>query len=156
MAAAFSPAARGQVPRSSQPTKTLPEPRPQQEMAFQSSWHIPKLGIKMPNMGRHSVTKGSRTARRRAPASGADGPTSVADALFTTTQQRVLALLFGQPVRSFFATELNELTGSGSGAVRRELKRLSRAASLPLPTSATRSIIRPLLTPPFSRNCEAS
>ncbi|MGB6361801.1 MAG: nucleotidyltransferase domain-containing protein [Thermoanaerobaculia bacterium] len=50
---------------------------------------------------------------------------SLADALFTTTQQRVLALLFGQPARSFFATELIELTGSGSGAVQRELKRLT-------------------------------
>jgi predicted nucleotidyltransferase len=50
---------------------------------------------------------------------------SLADALFTTTQQRVLALLFGQPGRSFFATELIELTGSGSGAVQRELKRLT-------------------------------
>jgi predicted nucleotidyltransferase len=52
-------------------------------------------------------------------------PTSLADALFTTTQQRLLALLFGQPSRSFFASELIELTGSGSGAVQRELKRLS-------------------------------
>jgi DNA-binding transcriptional ArsR family regulator len=56
---------------------------------------------------------------------GADVPTSLADALFTTTQQRVLALLFGQPSRSFFASELIELTGSGSGAVQRELKRLA-------------------------------
>ncbi|MGB5496180.1 MAG: transcriptional regulator, partial [Sedimenticolaceae bacterium] len=51
--------------------------------------------------------------------------TSLADALFTTTQQRVLALLFGQPSRSFFASELIELTASGSGAVQRELKRLA-------------------------------
>ena len=54
-----------------------------------------------------------------------DVPTSIADALFTTTQQRLLALLFGQPSRSFFATELIELTGSGSGAVQRELKRFT-------------------------------
>ena len=54
-----------------------------------------------------------------------DVPISLADALFTTTQQRLLALLFGQPSRSFFATELIELTGSGSGAVQRELKRLT-------------------------------
>jgi predicted nucleotidyltransferase len=32
--------------------------------------------------------------------------------------------LFGQPERSFFANELIGLTGSGSGAVQRELKRL--------------------------------
>lgn len=50
---------------------------------------------------------------------------SLIDALFTKTQQRVLALLFGQPERSFFATELIELTRSGSGAVQRELQRLA-------------------------------
>ena len=50
---------------------------------------------------------------------------SLSDALFTTTQQRVLALLFGQPNRSFFGNELISMTGSGSGAVQRELKRLS-------------------------------
>lgn len=52
-------------------------------------------------------------------------PTRLADALFTTTQQRVLSLLFGHSSRSFYASELIELTGSGSGAVQRELKRLT-------------------------------
>ncbi len=51
-------------------------------------------------------------------------PSSVADALFTTTQQRVLGLLFGQPDRSFFATEIISLAGGGSGATQRELARL--------------------------------
>src|SRR6266498_4106724 len=50
---------------------------------------------------------------------------SLADALFSTVQQRVLAYLFGQPERSFFATELIKLTGGGSGAVQRELIRLA-------------------------------
>jgi predicted nucleotidyltransferase len=36
----------------------------------------------------------------------------------------VLALLFGQPERSFFTNELIGLIGSGSGAVQRELRRL--------------------------------
>lgn len=70
-------------------------------------------------------TVSSRPARRKAAAGRPDAATSLADALFTTTQQRVLALLFGQPSRSFFASELIELTGSGSGAVQRELKRLT-------------------------------
>ena len=70
-------------------------------------------------------TPRSRPARRKAAAATPGTPTSVADALFTTTQQRLLALLFGQPSRSFYATELIELTGSGSGAVQRELGRLS-------------------------------
>jgi len=86
---------------------------------------LPNKGINMPGMGTAAPTLSSRPARRKAAAGRADAPTSLADALFTTTQQRVLALLFGQPSRSFFASELIELTGSGSGAVQRELKRLA-------------------------------
>lgn len=79
----------------------------------------------MPEMGKVASTLSSRPARRKAAAESVDVSTSLADALFTTTQQRVLALLFGQPSRSFFASELIELTASGSGAVQRELKRLA-------------------------------
>lgn len=50
--------------------------------------------------------------------------TGIADALFSTTQQRVLALLFGQPKRSFFTNELIGLVGAGSGVVQREVRRL--------------------------------
>lgn len=46
------------------------------------------------------------------------------DALFPETRQRVLAFLFGQPARRFYANELIALAGSGSGAVQRELQRL--------------------------------
>jgi len=52
---------------------------------------------------------------------------SLADALFSTTQQRVLGLLFGQPERSFYASELIALVGAGSGAVQRELARLEQS-----------------------------
>jgi hypothetical protein len=54
------------------------------------------------------------------------GP-AMADALFTSTQQRVLGFLFGQPDRSFFVTELMALVDSGRGAVQRELERLSES-----------------------------
>jgi predicted nucleotidyltransferase len=53
--------------------------------------------------------------------------TSLADALFSRTQQRVLAFLFGQPDRSFYATELIKLAGAGSGAVQRQLARLEQS-----------------------------
>jgi predicted nucleotidyltransferase len=53
--------------------------------------------------------------------------TSMADALFSNTQQRVLGLLFGQPQRSYYATEIIGLADVGSGAVQRELERLSRS-----------------------------
>ncbi len=76
---------------------------------------MPKLGSKMPNMG------------MKAKVSSAAPRTSLAAALFSNTQQRVLAFLFGQPQRSFFATELIGLAGGGSGAVQRELARLSQS-----------------------------
>lgn len=69
---------------------------------------MPISGINIPNMGINNARQAS-----------------LSDALFTTTQQRVLALLFGQPHRSFFANEVIGLAGSGSGAVQRELKRLT-------------------------------
>ncbi|MCC7484054.1 MAG: nucleotidyltransferase domain-containing protein [Burkholderiales bacterium] len=83
---------------------------------------MPKLGSRMPNMGiRRSAspkaTRRSRTGR------GA----SLAGVLFSGTQQRVLGLLFGQPERSFFATELIGLVKGGSGAVQRELQRLTES-----------------------------
>jgi len=52
---------------------------------------------------------------------------SLADALFTSTQQKVLGLLFGQPGRSFFVTEIMKMVKAGSGAVQRELHRLEAA-----------------------------
>lgn len=52
---------------------------------------------------------------------------SLADALFTKTQQRVLALLFGEPGRSFYTSELIDRIGAGSGAVQRELRRLAES-----------------------------
>ena len=77
--------------------------------------NMPKLGSNIPKMGMEKAAPG--TSR----------PRGLADALFSTTQQRVLALLFGQPDRSFYATELIGLVGAGSGAVQRELARLEQS-----------------------------
>lgn len=71
---------------------------------------VPIMGMIVPNMG---------TTLKRG---------GLAAALFSATQQRVLGALFGQPDRSFYATELIALTGGGSGAVQRELARLELAA----------------------------
>ena len=54
-------------------------------------------------------------------------PGGLANALFSGTRQRLLGLLFGQPSRSFYANELIELAGSGSGAVQRELANLAQS-----------------------------
>lgn len=50
---------------------------------------------------------------------------SIADALFPQVRQRLLATLFGQPERSFYANELVRVADSGIGAVQRELASLS-------------------------------
>ena len=51
----------------------------------------------------------------------------MADALFPKGRQRVLAVLFGNPGRSFYANEVIALAQSGTGAVQRELAALSEA-----------------------------
>jgi hypothetical protein len=76
----------------------------------------------MPNMGTHEPTHSE-------PSRGQRGAT-LADALFTGTQQRMLGLLFGEPTRSYYANELIGLAGAGSGAVQRELVRLTRSGLL--------------------------
>jgi predicted nucleotidyltransferase len=53
--------------------------------------------------------------------------TGLADVLFSPVQQRVLALLFGQPDRSFQSAEVIALAGSGTGAVHRQLIRLAES-----------------------------
>jgi predicted nucleotidyltransferase len=80
-----------------------------------STTTMPISGMVNPNMG----MVGERKMERK---------TGLGDALFSMTQQRVLGFLFGQPERSFFANELITLTGGGSGAVQRELKRLESSA----------------------------
>lgn len=70
----------------------------------------------MPNMG-----WGPEAPVEAAPRGG------LAAALFSGTRQRLLGLLFGQPTRSFYANELIELAGSGSGAVQRELANLAQS-----------------------------
>lgn len=52
---------------------------------------------------------------------------SIATALFSDSQSRVLLWLFGQPERSFHLSELRRLTGLGSASLQRELNRLAKA-----------------------------
>lgn len=53
--------------------------------------------------------------------------TSLADALFSPVQQRVLGLLFGQPERRYQSAELIRLASGGTGAVHRIVTRLAKA-----------------------------
>ncbi len=52
------------------------------------------------------------------------------DALFTSTQQQVLSLLYGQPQRSFYTKEILRLTGMGVATIKRELDRMLAAGIL--------------------------
>jgi predicted nucleotidyltransferase len=54
-------------------------------------------------------------------------PISLSNALFSKVQQRVLALIFGHPGRSFYTSEIMRNVRSGTGAVERELSRLRRS-----------------------------
>jgi predicted nucleotidyltransferase len=49
---------------------------------------------------------------------------SLSNALFASVQQRVLALIFGNPEQSFYTSEIVRRVHSGTGAVQRELARL--------------------------------
>ena len=49
---------------------------------------------------------------------------SIASALFTGSQAKVLPWLFGQPERSYHLSELRRLSGLGSASLQREVNRL--------------------------------
>lgn len=86
------------------------------------------MGIKTKNISRNPHSRvGDAAANYDA---STPAVSSLAGALFTNTQQRVLALLFGQPQRSFTVTELITSTGTGSGAAQRELARLAASGLL--------------------------
>src|SRR5690606_41588492 len=51
--------------------------------------------------------------------------TSIGDALFTKTQQRLLSLIYGHPDQSLYLNELVRLAQVGRGAVARELTKLT-------------------------------
>ncbi|HMM53466.1 MAG TPA: transcriptional regulator [Candidatus Desulfobacillus sp.] len=55
---------------------------------------------------------------------------SIASALFSDSQSRVLRWLFGQPERGYHLSELRRLTGLGSASLQRELNRLVDAGLL--------------------------
>ncbi|MCG7948368.1 MAG: transcriptional regulator, partial [Candidatus Thiodiazotropha taylori] len=51
----------------------------------------------------------------------------LADALFTTTQQNVLGLLYSSPERSFYTKQIIRTTGMGVATIKRELDRMLAA-----------------------------
>jgi predicted nucleotidyltransferase len=57
----------------------------------------------------------------------ASAAVSLSNALFSKVQQRVLALIFSHPERSFYTSEIIREIRSGVGAVERELSKLERS-----------------------------
>ncbi len=97
---------------------------------FLTTLTIPNLGMIIPIMGK---VNDSSSANLQKPMKS-QGHSGIAGALFSSTQQRLFSLLFGQPERSFYTNELITLAGSGSGAVQRELQRLTQAGLLTVTT----------------------
>ncbi len=56
--------------------------------------------------------------------------TSLGNVLFTKTQQKVLALLFGKPDETFYLNEIVRLAGVGKGTIKRELDKMLSAELL--------------------------
>ncbi len=50
--------------------------------------------------------------------------TSISDVLFTKTQHKILALLFGRPDKNFYVNEIVRLADIGKGTIKRELERM--------------------------------
>ncbi len=87
---------------------------------------MPNLGIIVPDMGMNDSLRPGKVSEAAARYAAA----SLSGALFTATQQRVLACLFGESGRSYAVNELIQATGAGSGAVQRELARLAGSGLL--------------------------
>jgi predicted nucleotidyltransferase len=86
---------------------------------FGACLRIPRTGIAILDTG---ILGGSFVALFCP--SGIDKRPGLADALFSKTQQKLLALIFGQPERSFFLNELIRLADVGAGSVQREIQKL--------------------------------
>lgn len=71
---------------------------------------VPIMGMMIPEMGTNEPITSNQL-----------------NALFPQVRQRLLAILLGQPERSFYANELIRQAGSGIGAVQRELQSLATA-----------------------------
>lgn len=58
--------------------------------------------------------------------------TTIADALFTKTQQKVMGILFRKPDTTFYLNEIVGLAGMGKGTIKRELEKMTAAGLLTL------------------------
>ena len=74
---------------------------------------------------------------------------NISNALFSKVLQCVLALLYGQPDRSFHTNEIIRLTHSGTGAVQRELEKLTTVGLLTVQSIGNQKHYRANCTSPL-------
>lgn len=55
---------------------------------------------------------------------------TIADSLFTKTQQKVMGLLFRKPDATFYLNQIVRLAGMGKGTIKRELEKMTKAGLL--------------------------
>ncbi len=65
--------------------------------------------------------------------------TSIGDALFTKTQQKVLGLLYTKPDKSFYTNEIMRQAAMGRGTISRELEKLVAAGLLTVSRSGNQN-----------------
>ena len=65
--------------------------------------------------------------------------TSIGDALFTKTQQKVLGLLYAKPDKSFYTNEIMRQAAMGRGTISRELEKLVAAGLLTVSRSGNQN-----------------
>jgi predicted nucleotidyltransferase len=130
-----------------QPSRLMLSPKVMQKALEQSAKQAQRLadafGVEVPSIKpkKPAWDKDQTRTAHKIPITGMIKPimgistklpasSTMADALFPKVRQRVLAVLFGNSGRSFYANEVIALAQSGSGAVQRELQALSEAGLL--------------------------
>lgn len=88
-------------------------------LSFSQHLKFPILGRIIPNMGNETTY-------------------SISEVLFSGIQRKVLALLFGEPDRTFYASEIEKRCKTGRGALQRELEKLTGAGILSMTRSGAR------------------
>lgn len=74
---------------------------------------------------------------------------NLSDALFPKVRQAVLGLLYNNPNRQFYTNEIIRLTDSGTGAVQRELEKLSSAGLIGVEIDGNKKLYQANLANPL-------
>jgi len=104
------------------------------EVKAQENLTVPILGAIIPSMGTYNRKINSGKAQSKLHNPTKSKYSVITDALFSSTQKKLLTIFFSRPERSFYTREIIALVDSGSGAVQRELNRLGESGVLTVKT----------------------